>query len=280
MWRSRRGGFPRWGKLYRTSDGDAKEKFPPRESVLLPSVVHSITESSISESDVEVTMPPLAVHISDGILEPKWLIGGWIALALSLAVALWRIDEREIPRNGVLTGAFFVASSVHIPIGTISVHLLLNGLVGVILRRRAALAIAVGLTMQALLFSHGGLTTLGVNFCVQAIPAYLCGALFNASVALRRPKLPGFGLGLALGAGCAALTVLLHVTVLFLGGKGDWTVLAGISLVAHLPVIAIEGIGVGFAVRVLAKGKPEWLGIRPADDHSPGGKISSNGTSH
>ena len=226
-------------------------------------------------------MPPLAVHISNGVLEPSWLLGGWIALALSLAVALWRIDEREIPRIGVLTGAFFVASSIHIPIGSISVHLLLNGLVGVILRRRAALAIAVGLTMQALLLSHGGLTTLGVNFCVQAILAYLCGGLFNAFVALRRPRLPGFGLGLALGTGCAALTVLLHVTVLYFGGRGDWTVLAGISLVAHLPVIALEGIGVGFAVRVLAKGKPEWLGLRPpADDHSPGGKISLNGTSH
>ncbi len=226
-------------------------------------------------------MVPLAVHISDGILEPIWLVGGGIALALALAVALAKSDEREIPRIGVLTGAFFVASSIHIPLGVISVHLLLNGLVGVILRRRAAIAIAVGLTMQALLFAHGGLTAIGVNFCVLAIPAYLCGGLFNAAVAYRRPRTPGFGIGLALGAGCAALTVLLHVTVLYFGGKGDWTVLAGISLVAHLPVIAIEGIGVGFAVRVLANGKPEWLGLHaPPDDHPPAGKISSKGTSH
>jgi cobalt/nickel transport system permease protein len=225
-------------------------------------------------------MLPLAVHIANGVLEPSWLVCGGIVLAVALAVSLWKLDERDIPRIGVLTGAFFVASSIHIPIGTVSVHLLLNALVGVILRKRAALAIAVGLTMQALLFSHGGLDAIGVNFCVQAIPAYLCGALFNAFVALRRPRVPGFGLGLALGAGCAALTVLLHVTVLYLGGRGDWSVLAGISLVAHLPVIAIEGIGVGFAVRVLAKGKPEWLGLRPSDDQSPGGNISSNGTSH
>lgn len=222
----------------------------------------------------------LAVHIADGILEPPWLIGGWIALAAALAIALRRTDEREIPRIGVLTGAFFVASSIHIPLGVISVHLLLNGLVGVILRRRAAIAIAVGLTMQALLFSHGGQSAIGANFCVLAIPAYFCGALFNAFVSLRRPRLPGFPLGLALGSGCAALTVLLHVTVLYLGGKGDWTVLAGVSLLAHLPVIGVEGIGVGFAVRVLAEGKPEWLGLRAPDDHSPGGKISSNGTSH
>ena len=223
----------------------------------------------------------LAVHISDGLLEPAWLVGGFVVLAIGLGSALYKLDERDIPRIGVLTAAFFVASQNLLPLGLISVHLLLNGLVGVVLRRRAAIAIAVGLTMQALLFGHGGRTTIGVNFCVLAIPAYLCGALFNVSVALRRPRFPGFGIGLALGIGCAALTVILHVTVLYLGGNGDWTVLAGISLVAHLPVIAIEGIGVGFAVKVLAKGKPEWLGMQPEMIDQPSdGKISSNGTSH
>lgn len=223
----------------------------------------------------------LAVHISDGLLEPAWLVGGFVVLALGLGAALYKLDERDIPRIGVLTAAFFVASQNLLPLGLISVHLLLNGLVGVVLRRRAAIAIAVGLTMQALLFGHGGRTTIGVNFCVLAIPAYLCGALFNASVAFRRPRFPGFGIGLALGVGCAALTVIIHVTVLYLGGNGDWTVLAGISLVAHLPVIAIEGIGVGFAVKVLAKGKPEWLGMQPEMIDQPSdGKISSNGTSH
>lgn len=223
----------------------------------------------------------LAVHISDGVLEPIWLAAGFAALALTLLFALWKLDERDIPRAGVLTAAFFVASQVHWPFGLFSVHLLLNGLVGVILRRRTAVAIAVGLTMQALLFGHGGRTAIGVNFCVLAIPAYICGALFDGFVSSRRPRLPGFGIGLALGAGCAAFTVALHVATLYLGGQGDWTVLAGVSLVAHLPVIALEGLGVGFAVRVLAKGKPEWLGLVPeVTDQSPGGNISSNGTSH
>ena len=217
-------------------------------------------------------MLPLAVHISSGIIEPEWQAVGFVAMAAAVALALWKLDERDIPRIGVLTAAFFVASSFHLPVLVISVHLLLNGLVGIILRRRASIAIAVGLAMQCLLFGHGGPDALGVNFCVLAIPAWLAGWLFCI---VRRWLRPGFGLGLALGVFCAGLTVLLHVSVLFFFGRGDWAALAATSLVAHIPVIAVEGVGVGFAMKVLAKGKPEWLGVQPSE-----GKISSNGTSH
>src|SRR5262245_40067178 len=116
-----------------------------------------------------------AVHISDGVLTVPWVAAGWVVAAVLVSFAAWRVGEAEIPRIGVLTAAFFVASQIHVPLGGVSVHLLLNGLVGVVLGRRAALAITVGLTMQALLFGHGGLTTLGVNISVYAVPAMLTG---------------------------------------------------------------------------------------------------------
>jgi len=232
----------------------------------------------VSRRPEKIRMLLVAVHISDGVLDPAWWIGGFAVLALGLALSLWKLDERDIPRLGVLTAAFFVASQIHIPIGVISVHLLLNGLVGVILRSRAAIAIAVGLAMQALLFGHGGLTTIGINFCVLAIPAWLAGIGFSKCASRLHP---GFWLGCTLGLVCAAITVVLHVSMLYFGGKGDWTALSVTSLVAHLPVIVLEGIGVGFAVKVLAKGKPEWLGLRPERIDQPSeGKISSNGISH
>ena len=65
-----------------------------------------------------------------------------------------------------MTAAFFVASLIHVSIGPTSVHLLLNGLLGVIVGRRAPLAVLLGLTLQAVLFGHGGFTTIGVNTCV------------------------------------------------------------------------------------------------------------------
>lgn len=203
--------------------------------------------------------PPFAVHIANGILAAPWQVGGFAALAAGVALSAWKLDDRDIPRVGVLTAAFFVSSQIHVPFGLISLHLLLNGLVGVILRHRAPLAVAVGLTLQSLLFAHGGLDALGVNFVVLAVPAVAAGAAFRR---LARRVSP-FTAGLVVGGLTAAATVVLNAAALYLGAKIEsdeprkW--IAGASLVAHLPVIAVEAAVVGFACRVLAKAKPEWL---------------------
>ena len=89
--------------------------------------------------------PLFAVHISDGVLQTTWLTGGFVVAVCLAVVGCWRVRDEEIPRIALLTAAFFVASSIHIRIGVTSWHLLLNGLVGVMLGRRAALAIPVAL---------------------------------------------------------------------------------------------------------------------------------------
>src|SRR5665213_3688535 len=114
---------------------------------------------------------PFAVHISDGVLTWPWLAGGFVLAGLLVAAAMVRVRDEEIPRIALMTAAFFVASLIHVPIGPTSVHLLLNGLLGVIVGRRAPLAVLLGLTLQAVLFGHGGFTTIGVNTCVMALPA-------------------------------------------------------------------------------------------------------------
>jgi cobalt/nickel transport system permease protein len=116
-----------------------------------------------------------AIHLADGVLTPAWVVGGFVAAAALLALSVRRIGEQEVVRVGLFTAAFFVASQFHIPIGVGTVHLMLNGVVGVVLRRSAPLALAVGLLLQALLFGHGGLLALGVNVCVLALPAVLAG---------------------------------------------------------------------------------------------------------
>src|SRR6201996_1489777 len=116
---------------------------------------------------------PLAVHLSDGVLSPVWLIAGFAGMALLMIPAMLRVRDEEIPRIALLTAAFFVASSFHVRVGPTSVHLLLNGLVGVILGPRACLAIPIGLLLQYLLVQHGGWSTVGVNSCVMALPALL-----------------------------------------------------------------------------------------------------------
>jgi ABC-type Co2+ transport system permease subunit len=120
-----------------------------------------------------------AVHLSDSVLQGSWLAGGFVVAAALVAVSLWRVRDDEIPQIALLTAAFFVASSIHIRIGPSSCHLLLNGLVGVVLGRRAALAIAVGLALQWFLLGHGGITTLGINTCVMLLPALAASSVFQ-----------------------------------------------------------------------------------------------------
>lgn len=119
----------------------------------------------------------LAVHISNGVLSPPWIWLGFTGMVLLLIPAMTRIADEEIPRIALLTAAFFLASSIHVKLGPTSVHLLLNGLVGVVLGWRAGLAIPIGLTLQAFLLEHGGLSTIGINSCVLTIPALLCAGL-------------------------------------------------------------------------------------------------------
>src|SRR5260370_37530133 len=92
----------------------------------------------------------------------------------------WRIEDDEIPRIALLTAAFFVVSLIHVPVPGLptSAHLLCNGLLGVVLGRRAALAIPIGLLLQAVLLQHGDLTTLGGNTCVMGLPALVAWELF------------------------------------------------------------------------------------------------------
>jgi cobalt/nickel transport system permease protein len=221
-------------------------------------------------------MSLLAVHISDGALAWPWLASGWAILALMLLAAMWRVREQDIPRIGVLTAAFFVGSSIHIKLAIVptSVHLILNGLVGIVLGRRAPLAITVGLALQYLLMAHGGQTTIGINGCIVGIPALLAAGCYPV---LKRCGMSPFSRGLVLGAGAAAGAVALNFLVLLFGGKENWSTLAKLVLLAHVPVVVIEGLMLGVIVRYLEKVKPEMLASHgPTHD----GKISSNGTSH
>lgn len=204
-------------------------------------------------------VPLFAVHIGQSWLRPEWAAGGFALAAPLLAVAMWRVGEREVPRIGVLTAAFFVASSVHVPVPGTSVHLLLNGLVGVILRWRSPLAVAVGLTLQALLLGHGGYDALGVNFAVLTVPAVLAGVAFRWLFRV----LPAFAAGVVVGGGSGVLTLALHAAVLYFGSVDESGYLALASVIGHSVVIAVEAVGVGFACRVLARAKPEWLGGEP-----------------
>jgi len=151
----------------------------------------------------------LAVHIPDGILGPGWLVAGFVVAGILYWLGVRRIRDEEIPRIALLTAVFFIATTLHIPIGpTTSVHLLGNALVGVLLGWRAGLAIPVGLLLQAILLGHGGRYALGVNSCIMTLPALLAWALFHG---LHRFSIMTGPLCRSLLVACASLVGILSL---------------------------------------------------------------------
>ncbi len=203
------------------------------------------------------------MHISEGILPAKVLVSGWAVTALIAGAALRKVEGEELPRMAVLTSVFFVASLIHVPIGPVSVHLILNGLVGVILGYGAYPSILLGLALQAILFQHGGVAVIGVNAVIMGAPAVLAYWIFGLRYVF--PVRHGNALfGFAAGASATVLSGV--ILSLFLRSAGEAFIPAAkLALAAHIPVMLIEGAVTAAAVSYLARVKPEAL----ARQHSP-----------
>ena len=134
---------------------------------------------------------------------------------------------------------------------------------GVVLGRRAPLAIVVGLVLQAALLAHGGFTTLGVNASVIAIPALLAGGLFRVLVGRQPSQRRVMGIGMAVGWFTVLLTAAINAAVLIVGGLEDWTIIAAPQFVVYLILGFIEGVILGVTAGYLVRVKPELLRLRP-----------------
>lgn len=197
------------------------------------------------------------MHISEGVL-PGVVLAAGVALGVGgLALGLKKLDQERLPQVAILAAAFFVASLVNVPVGPARAHLVLNGLLGLLLGWAAFPAIFVALTLQALLFSFGGLTTLGVNTFNMALPAVLCGWVFGGLARGGNQRLAlaaGFGAGF-LGVGIAALMVSLSLAT---AGEELFTA-AKLILLAHLPVMVVEGLITAAVVGFLRRVRPALL---------------------
>jgi len=119
------------------------------------------------------------MHISEGVLSAPVLVTGAALAVTGISVGLKKMDYEKIPQVAVLSSAFFVASLIHVPIGPSSVHLILNGINGLLLGWLCFPSILVALALQAILFQFGGITVLGVNTVTMALPALIGYYLFG-----------------------------------------------------------------------------------------------------
>ena len=199
------------------------------------------------------------MHISEGVLAPAVLAGGAILAAAGTCIGLRKMDYSHLLTTAILASAFFVGSLVHVPLGPGNVHLVLNGLMGLFLGWSVFPALLVALLLQAILFQFGGLAVLGVNVSSMALPALLCHFAFaplirNGNSTPVQRNIGAFCTGAFAVAGAACCTAL----ALGLSNEDFW-LSAKLLLLAHLPIMVIEGIIAALVVSFIYKIRPELL---------------------
>ncbi|GAB4531499.1 MAG: cobalt transporter CbiM [Pleurocapsa sp.] len=210
------------------------------------------------------------MHIPDGFLSPQICLSGYAITGGVTWHCLRQINrdrriQANIPKASLLTAAFFVASLIHIPLPPSSIHLILNGMMGAVLGYYAFPAILIGLFFQAVMFQHGGLSTLGVNAIILGLPSLAAYHLFRL-----RDRFGGDRqiltkiLSFAAGAGALLLSAGIFVILLVTNISPDLDVNAErtaiyVSLVGYSIQAGIEGVFSLMLIAFLEKVKPELL---------------------
>jgi len=201
------------------------------------------------------------MHIPDGVLSTPVVVSGVAATGALTAYAASKTRTKELPKISLLTGAFFVASLFSLPLpGPTCVHPMLAAFLGILLGSKAVIAILVGLGLQALLLQYGGITTLGINTLMVALPA-LAGAQIFYLIRGKTGSL--LTRGFISGAVATMLVGIFLAVVMYFSderyGEGYFS-LVNMILFTHLILaVLIEAPVTGFALRYLHKARPSLL---------------------
>lgn len=199
------------------------------------------------------------MHLSEGVLHTPILLAGAVLAVAGISVGLRRLESERLPLTALFAAAFFVAGTIHVPVGIGSVHLILNGMAGLFLGWAVFPAFLIALLLQVIFFSFGGFAVLGVNLCVMATPAVIAHYLFRSRLqphmALKDRLLVGIGSGVIGVGGAGALASF----VLMLDGGKSYLNLVWLLLVSHIPVFILDSIISVGVITLLSKMYPEVM---------------------
>lgn len=210
------------------------------------------------------------MHIADGFLPAAVCAGGYATAAALTWYSLRTLKQQDngqegIPKASLLAAAFFVISWIHIPIPPTTVHLLFIGLMGIMLGYYAVPAFLVVLFFQAVMFQHGGLTTLGVNVTMFSVPALLVYHLFRlrhrVGLGGRTGTTAVAFLGGALATGIAVMilfTILITSIPAHVDAQLERAAIIT-TVAAHLPLMLVEGIVTAMVTLFVQRVRPELL---------------------
>ena len=199
------------------------------------------------------------MHISEGILKAEIIIPSAVVAGVWVAYLLYRLNFKDIPKIACMSAIFFVASFIHIPLGPTAIHLVLGGLVGAFLGVNAIIAIFVGLLLQALFFGYGGISVLGVNLLMIAVPTIFARYFVKLSFKEQKyQKIYRYICWFLVGFIPLLCSSLILSGVLVLNGK-EFLAISGLALAANFPLMIVEGIINLFAISFIYRVNKELL---------------------
>lgn len=206
------------------------------------------------------------MHIPDGFINAGTSAAAGLVAVGGLAVcarqAARTMDDRQVPMAGLTAAFVFAAQMLNFPVASGTSGHLLGGVLAAVLVGpwAGALAVAVVLVIQALLFADGGLSALGLNITNMALVGTLGG--YAVFMALRR-LLPRSKAGVVLASGVAAgisvVLAALAFTLEYAIGGNDAASVATVAT-AMVGVHTLIGIGEGIITALTVSAV---LAVRP-----------------
>ncbi|MEK6765083.1 MAG: energy-coupling factor ABC transporter permease [Planctomycetota bacterium] len=232
-----------------------------------------------------IIMPNLALgmHITEGILPPKWAIFWFILIMPFIVIGTLKLKKKKrevpgfLPLVGLVGAAVFVFSCFPIPVvglnGMATAHPAGTGMSAMLLGPFVSVVIAgIALFIQALFLAHGGLTTLGVNIFSMGVLGSFSG--YFAFRLAQRMGLKLFWCGFFAGVVsdlCTYMGTSIGLGLLVFEGGESFPIAIMHSAKAMLEIFVVfmatsqgplciaEGIVVGFAISYVYKVRPGIL---------------------
>lgn len=217
-----------------------------------------------------VDLGGLNIHISDGILEPRWILFWYVLSAIVIAAGLRVINKRiavdpvYLPRISLIGAVVFVISVWHIPVPVTgsSSHPVGTPLAAIIIGPFAAVVIsAIALFFQVFV-AHGGLTTIGANVFSMGIVGAFGGYLVYRSLKKFSPLWFSAGMAGLIGS---ILTYLMTALQLALSLNPEnvmyyWKLYSLGFIPTQLPLAFAEFAFTGYVIEYISRTKQDLIG--------------------
>ena len=209
------------------------------------------------------------MHIPDGFIDGPTSIGGGVAAAGMIGVAVRRtaadLDDREVPLAGLTAAFIFAMQMLNFPVANGTSGHLLGGCLAAVLIGPwiGSLAMTVVFVVQALVFADGGLTALGLNVVLMGFVPCLAG--YGAFLLVRRfagTARPALAASSAIGAWVGVVAASLVFTLYYaVGGTGDASIgtVAGAMVGVHALVGIGEAVITGLTVSAVLASRPDLV---------------------